>query len=98
MLMLGDKHCRKAGRYLKNRAEGLALHADELSRVLGTVSSVFGQRSVELSCLILRLWRGMSSKSQTGTSAGYDAPITGNAPAGGGSTTSNRSRRSARCS
>jgi hypothetical protein len=64
MLMLGDKHCRKAGRYLKNRAEGLALHADELSRVLGTVSSVFGQRSVELSCLILRLWRGMSSKSQ----------------------------------
>jgi hypothetical protein len=55
MLTLKDKECRKVGRYLKNRAEGLALHARELATVLETVASVFGQRSVQLSCVVLRL-------------------------------------------
>jgi len=55
MLSLKDKECRKAGRYLKNRAEGLALHVGELSTALERVSLIFDQQSVELSCLILRL-------------------------------------------
>ena len=55
MLALDHKKCQKVGRYLKNRADGLVLHARELGTALEEVASVFGQPSVELSCLIMRL-------------------------------------------
>lgn len=62
MLLLDDKKIRKVGRYLKNRAPGLALHMFELSARLSKLFPVFGQQAVELSCLILRLLSELSNK------------------------------------
>ena len=60
MLALDDDKCRKVGRYLSNRAPGLASHACELASRLELLCSLWGQRSVELACQLHRLLSDLS--------------------------------------
>jgi len=55
MQALPDKKCRKVGRYLENRAPGLALYATETNQHLTDLSTQHGQMEVMLACIILRL-------------------------------------------
>ena len=55
MMVLDEHKCRKVGRYLKNRAPGLALYAIEMNQHLADLSSQHGQSPVMLACIILRL-------------------------------------------
>jgi len=55
MLALENKRCRKVGRYLKNRAPGLALYAKELNTKLFKLSTIHGEAEVTLASIIVRL-------------------------------------------
>jgi len=55
MLALSHNKCRKVGRYLKNRAPGLALYATKTNRQLADLSSRHGEMAVTLACIVLRL-------------------------------------------
>ena len=55
MQALSENKCRKVGRYLENRAPGLALYATETNQHLADLSSHHGEREVTLASIILRL-------------------------------------------
>lgn len=55
MMELDDKKCQKVGRYISNRAPGLASHARELADHMEALSSFWGEDAVESACLIHRL-------------------------------------------
>ena len=55
MQALSENKCRKVGRYLENRAPGLALYATETNQHLTDLSSQHGKTEVMLACIILRL-------------------------------------------
>jgi transposase-like protein len=55
MLALRQRHCRRVGRYLKNRAPGLALYLADLGQQLAQLDEVFGAEQVDLACVITRL-------------------------------------------
>lgn len=55
MLEMDEDKCRKVGRYIKNRAPGLTLYAEQMHTELATVASSFGQQAMILACIILRL-------------------------------------------
>ena len=65
MLALDDDKCRKVGRYLSNRAPGLASHARELASHLELLCSLWGQRSVELACQLHRLLSDLGHRGRT---------------------------------
>ena len=54
IVALGGKKIRKVGRYLKNRAPGLASYMDHLAVKLGALAETYGTEIVVLGC---RLWR-----------------------------------------
>lgn len=55
MLAIENRHCRRVGRYLKNRAPGLSLYMVELGKQLGQLDGQFGADRVDLACVVLRL-------------------------------------------
>ncbi|MFH0901121.1 MAG: hypothetical protein V2A73_10885 [Pseudomonadota bacterium] len=55
MLALDDRHCRRVGRYLRNRAPGLALYMVELGEQLCRLDVTYGTDNVDLACVVLRL-------------------------------------------
>ena len=55
MLALPQRHCRKVGRYLQNRAPGLALYLADLNQQLAQLEAPFGAEHVDLACVITRL-------------------------------------------
>lgn len=55
MQAISENKCRKVGRYLQNRAPGLALYATETNQHLSDLSSQHGDTEVMLACIILRL-------------------------------------------
>ncbi len=55
MLALDDSRCKKVGRYLRNRAQGLALHLHIVNEVLAQIATQYGSQAVEAACLVHRL-------------------------------------------
>jgi hypothetical protein len=55
MLALDHGRCRKVGRYLRNRAPGLALHLHGVNEALEQVSVRYGSEAVVAACLVHRL-------------------------------------------
>jgi hypothetical protein len=55
MKSLDDRHCRKVGKYIENRAPGLVLYAGELLDKLAVLSEAHGAEVVRLCCIIWRL-------------------------------------------
>ncbi len=55
MVALTDQKSRKVGRYLNNRAPGLACYLEELQLHLDALASTHGENAVRLACIITRL-------------------------------------------
>jgi hypothetical protein len=55
MLGLDDGHCRKVGRYLLNRAPGLALHMGALNTLMAQLTAQHGPEAVEAACFAYRM-------------------------------------------
>lgn len=55
MIALGDCNCVKVGKYIRNRAAGLALYMNELSGELDTLAKQYGEVPVRLASVIYRL-------------------------------------------
>lgn len=55
MLTLGHKHCVKEGKYIANRAAGLALYMSEMKDELDALSDRYGDTAIRLAGLIFRL-------------------------------------------
>ena len=55
MLTLDDGRCKKVGRYLRNRAPGLALHLHAVGEALEQVDRQYGSMAVRAACLAHRL-------------------------------------------
>ena len=58
IIALEDKKCRKVGRYIKNRAPGLSLYADDIKSKLNALSLRYGDPVVRLCSVV---WRLMTS-------------------------------------
>jgi len=46
MKAMDQKHCRRVGKYLINRAPGLALHMEQVGRQFRQINSIFGEQAV----------------------------------------------------
>lgn len=55
MLAMDHDKCRKVGRYIHNRAPGLALYAQQVNDELSQVAARHGDQAMLLSCVMLRL-------------------------------------------
>ncbi len=65
MLDIDDDKCRKVGRYIHNRAPGLALYAHQMRTDLVGVASRHGQRAMILACITLRLIAALDDRRRT---------------------------------
>ncbi len=59
MLSLSDFHCRRVGRYLRNRTPGLVKAGGELEHQLCNLARTSGEEPVALACLVLRLLKSL---------------------------------------
>jgi hypothetical protein len=55
MLILNHKHCVKEGKYIGNRAGGLALYMGEMKNELDTLAELYGDTPIRLAGLVFRL-------------------------------------------
>jgi hypothetical protein len=55
MLTLNHKHCVKEGKYISNRAAGLALYMWEMKNELDALAEQYGEPSIRLASLVFRL-------------------------------------------
>lgn len=55
MLTLNHKHCVKEGKYLRNRAAGLALYMAEMKIEMDALSERYGETAIRLAGLVFRL-------------------------------------------
>jgi hypothetical protein len=55
MMQLPHERCVRVGKYLYNRAEGLALYLPELQQAMHSLSEEYGDLNVRLACLMFRL-------------------------------------------
>jgi hypothetical protein len=55
MLTLDDDRCKAVGRYINNRAPGLARHMRAVGEVLEQVAARYGEEAVTAACLVHRL-------------------------------------------
>ena len=55
MLDLDHRGCKKVGRYLTNRAPGLAIHLDAVNEALAELANCYGPEAVHAACLAHRL-------------------------------------------
>lgn len=60
MMALEDTKCRKVGRYLSNRAAGLASHARQTADHMEVLASLWGRKAVQSARLIHRLLTDLS--------------------------------------
>ena len=59
---LNDPKCRKVGRYLSNRAPGLALAMTELEGQLRALAERYGEHALSLACVIERLVKDLRNR------------------------------------
>jgi hypothetical protein len=55
MLTLNHKHCVKEGKYIGNRAAGLALYMEEMKDKLDALAERYGETAIRLAGLVFRL-------------------------------------------
>ena len=55
MLLLNHKHCVKEGKYIGNRAAGLALYMSEMKDELDALAEQYGETAISLAGLVFRL-------------------------------------------
>lgn len=55
MMELSSRKCSKVGRYIINRAAGLAVHMKEMNGAFNHLADKYGETSVQLACVICRL-------------------------------------------
>jgi hypothetical protein len=55
MLTLNHKHCEREGKYIGNRAAGLALYMGEMKNELNVLAERYGETSIRLAGLVFRL-------------------------------------------
>jgi hypothetical protein len=55
MLTLDHKHCVKEGKYISNRAAGLALYMSEMKKELDALAEQYGESAIRLASLVFRL-------------------------------------------
>jgi hypothetical protein len=60
MIALGDEKCIKVGKYLRNRATGLALYMNEMNVAFGELTARYGQVPVRLAAVICRLGQDLN--------------------------------------
>jgi hypothetical protein len=61
MMAIGGEKCRKVGKYICNRADGLVSHMRELVEQLEALIPRHGEREVRLACCIWRLFRDLEN-------------------------------------
>ncbi len=57
--------CRKVGRYLQNRAPGLALYAQQMNAALAEIALRHGRQATILACVIMRLIAELDGRRRT---------------------------------
>jgi len=55
MMTIDDEHCRKVGKYILNRAPGLALYMNDLNDALTQLAAQYGDTRTRLACVFARL-------------------------------------------
>lgn len=64
---LADVHCARVGKYIRNRAPGLALYAVEFRTALAQLATAYGDEPVRLACIILRLDLELRGRGRMGS-------------------------------
>lgn len=64
MIAIPHKHCVKVGKYIRNRAAGLALYMNELTDALGELAALYGDVPMRLASIIFRLTQDIESRKR----------------------------------